>query len=784
MRLLLLLIVMGCVACGERPQPTPTAKPVRLRVGALYYFWSPPDFSKGHLRQRLEVPQEPVAGHYNSLEPTVIKGHIELAAQYGIDFFALVADPDPKRTLAMIDAYLSVEDRDELEFCWVTLASPSQGLEEELRLLSERLFSQPDYLRFEGRAVVVLQGAYGWTEAERATLSEIRTRLEAQGQKLFLVGDALNWETKSPVLEPGFDAVTTLQFQWSSQKDRWAGYGAASTLLADLGDASRRAKKGPTPLIAAVIPGYNSTEPDHYVIGREWKVEAGPGGLFERMLVEFALPAVDPRAPLIFVNSWNGWHQDTQIEPVAKSPSTFRDQSLDNRFTREFAYQGYEELYLELLRSRILAVTGRVISHHDLSAGGVRVSAYKDGKEVGWDTTDSRGRYSLKRIGFENQCQIGTTLAKSRAVEIDPSSVSEVNFFVEDEVGTTPLFPPLEDEIRKSLQGFTPSEYQRFKIGDDTLHGEAPWNDWPDELKGLLKTVVPPGRSAIVVGAGDGFSAIALARLLGAETHVYAMESRVRKFRLLSHNLQTLDLGQLSPVWNGGQQLDTHAPLPPDRFDLPGLALVLFQSVDDLQLAAGLLESERPLLLSPPLDGDLEWEILGELYRLGYRSYRFSSHHWLGEFCASNSARMMGDIGEPDFREALTGFGGQEREESRSFSWSTDQEVAISFELKEPVAGSYSIGLLARCFNPLAPLKVEVQLNEKALGTATLRGAWGGVQLDVPAGSLQAGSNTLVLRPARTARPADHDKNSNDTRDLAICLDRFWVAEAQLPGLK
>ena len=59
---------------------------------------------------------------------------------------------------------------------------------------------------------------------------------------------------------------------------------------------------------------------------------------------------------LIMITSWNEWHEDTQIEPVQKADSTNLDISpASNAYTRGLYYQGYDSLYLDILRKEFIS---------------------------------------------------------------------------------------------------------------------------------------------------------------------------------------------------------------------------------------------------------------------------------------------------------------------------------------------------------------------------------------------------------------------------------------------
>ncbi len=56
------------------------------------------------------------------------------------------------------------------------------------------------------------------------------------------------------------------------------------------------------------------------------------------------------------VTSWNEWHKDTQIEPVAEAPATSTDDSQSgNEYTNGVEYEGYGTRYLDILRETVSA---------------------------------------------------------------------------------------------------------------------------------------------------------------------------------------------------------------------------------------------------------------------------------------------------------------------------------------------------------------------------------------------------------------------------------------------
>jgi hypothetical protein len=81
------------------------------------------------------------------------------------------------------------------------------------------------------------------------------------------------------------------------------------------------------------------------------------GSTMSEMLDRVVLPHTDPDIDdLILVNSFNEWHEDTQIEPTIISPMTNTDNTPTGMgYTAGYYYEGYGNLYLDILREKTLA---------------------------------------------------------------------------------------------------------------------------------------------------------------------------------------------------------------------------------------------------------------------------------------------------------------------------------------------------------------------------------------------------------------------------------------------
>jgi Glycosyl hydrolase family 99 len=101
--------------------------------------------------------------------------------------------------------------------------------------------------------------------------------------------------------------------------------------------------------IPSVSPGYNDRgvrlEADHPPLSRKLNGASDDFGSFFRFSLRKAIPLIDRGVDrLIMVNSFNEWHEDTQIEPVigklTREPRVY---------TGGIEYEGYNTRYLDIL---------------------------------------------------------------------------------------------------------------------------------------------------------------------------------------------------------------------------------------------------------------------------------------------------------------------------------------------------------------------------------------------------------------------------------------------------
>lgn len=380
--------VEGAAAAESVDPVEPVAVPAQrgIHLGAFYHLWNPENLDQGYLRGRLRPPQNgPATDAARGL--VAVEEDIEAATRAGIDFFALDYWPSqPELNRRIDDRFLNARNAGDIKFC---IFYETQDLERDLdhgitRLAGEtrrrfvddlvalggRYFDHPGYLRVDGRPVMILYLTRSLTGDVAGALAEVRRELAAHGESPLLIGDELFWRvaplsglraglTREPVAERAlaFDGLTAYNFYDASTPSQ-AGYGAETSFLDDIAslyDRWRRALDDRVPIVPSVIPGYNDlglpSRAGHAPIPRQWERGAPEGSFLDQFLTRVALPAVDPRLPMLLVTSWNEWNEDTSVEPIPASEPTSTDDSPTGRdLTGGYVYAGYGSAYVDVLR--------------------------------------------------------------------------------------------------------------------------------------------------------------------------------------------------------------------------------------------------------------------------------------------------------------------------------------------------------------------------------------------------------------------------------------------------
>lgn len=371
----MLLALAAALSSLALAAPAPAKAPApRLRVGAYYYPWYSSDgrhWGGGYLRGGLSPPQGPALGEYDSRSPSTLQAHFDWAHRYGVDFFvcswwgpgsyedvslreSVLRSPAVGATgIAVLYesiALLGVSPDGHIVFDDAAEAK----LLADFDYLARTVFSDPHYLRLDGRPVVYLYVTRIYTGEYARAIHDLRAAIRARyGYDLYLVGDEVDWDSApQPDHIRLFDAVTGYTMYSPSQTP---GRPERTSYLRRVRGVYRQYKRAAdvagVAFVPDVLPGYNDrgVRPavDHYAL---------PGGdsLFSKFL-ELAGGFVDRTRPTLMVTSWNEWHEDTQIEPTAPAPPTALPAELTTGYT--YAAQGFA--LLEALRRFVTRFAAR-----------------------------------------------------------------------------------------------------------------------------------------------------------------------------------------------------------------------------------------------------------------------------------------------------------------------------------------------------------------------------------------------------------------------------------------
>ena len=346
----------------------------RRWFGAYYYPWYG-DFGGGHdldqsLRGHLLPPQGPAIGDYSSRDTAAIAAHIDQSHRGNIDFWAASWwGPASSEDRTLRNSILTHPRASELRYAvhyestgrFGSFSDPDfSTLTPDFEYLADHYFGDPNYLRFDGRPVVFiyLTRAYFNSQTARDAVADLRATIQSEcGYDPYIVGDdffssgRLN-STRAQL----WDAVTNFDVYGSALQSYGSTTNGLNRLASIYDTAQDDADDLDIGFIPTATPGFNDkgVRDGHPAAPRYMADEpdSSAGELFDRMLEDVVVPRTDPAAHnVLMINSFNEWHEDTQIEPTILAEATNTDDSARQYFTEGHFYEGYGDLYLSILRS-------------------------------------------------------------------------------------------------------------------------------------------------------------------------------------------------------------------------------------------------------------------------------------------------------------------------------------------------------------------------------------------------------------------------------------------------
>jgi glycoprotein endo-alpha-1,2-mannosidase len=340
-------------------------------VGVYYYPWHGENFHNGdgYIRNQLTPPQAPALGEYDDSKASTIAQHLKWSRQANIGLWVtswwgpnLMEDSNTRdvimehEDLGDMKIALHYETMGRIEHNETSKVTDLSRVPDDINYICQRFFSHPNYYRIDGRPVLVVyltRLLEEWQVLEE-TLLLIRNAANQCGQNVFIIGDHVYGDAPntSETIDAfsQLDAVTNYDvFGGMGRPMKYAGIDSVDDYYNEQQKWRHHAIMSGCRYIPATSPGYNDRGvrllENHPPLSRRLSLISEEGSLF-RYQLQKALPLVDKRVDnLILVNSFNEWHEDTQIEPAVGDTASFPVQ-----LTAGLQYEGYGELYLNILR--------------------------------------------------------------------------------------------------------------------------------------------------------------------------------------------------------------------------------------------------------------------------------------------------------------------------------------------------------------------------------------------------------------------------------------------------
>lgn len=305
-------------------------------VGAYYYGWyGKPGQWDG------AITHAPVMGKYDSHDQAILSKHIEWGREAGIDFFVHSWRLPGVFEDVALDVYLQLSDPipavihyesalalDKTDMLPIDFDSEIEtGVTRGRRFLEHmdyvaRYFDSPAYFKLDGRPVVVFYIARDWVNFG-PYLAELKDNMAELGHDLYMIADLVWWTDPAHVpldwddSAAGFDAITAYNMYdwaqpsamadyWDFVREAWLPYRAQADAL-DLG------------FIPNVMPGWNDCP-----LRGDWRpVMSREDGDFYRQSWDLAREFMTEELPLVFITSFNEWHEGTELEPSYEFGSSY-----------------------------------------------------------------------------------------------------------------------------------------------------------------------------------------------------------------------------------------------------------------------------------------------------------------------------------------------------------------------------------------------------------------------------------------------------------------------------
>ena len=344
--------------------------PCNITVGVYYYPWYGSNFHnhQGYLRSQLNPPQQPALGEYDDTNPAVIAQHLAWSRQANIKLWVTswwgsgtiednttlnVILPHPDLAIGSNKIALQYETTGRIH---INGNYTTENVAGDITWMCQNYFNNQNYYTINGRPVIVIYLARALYD--KGILQEVTQLMRTTAQSVcglnpYLIGDLVwgNAPASSTVYPPfsWLDAVTNFDVYGNLNSELYAGQAAVDNFYQTASAWRQSALAGGARYVPSAITGFNDRgvrlDKNHTALSRQLDATSDEGTFFIAELLQ-ARNLVDPGADnLLLINSFNEWHEDTQLEPCVGLLA-----SLPLSLTQGLPYEGYGDLYLNILR--------------------------------------------------------------------------------------------------------------------------------------------------------------------------------------------------------------------------------------------------------------------------------------------------------------------------------------------------------------------------------------------------------------------------------------------------
>ena len=352
--------------------PPPTIQAPNLTVGAYYYPWYGADFHRRsqYLRYELIPKQRPFLGEYNDTDPRVIAQHLTWSRQANIQLWVTSWwGPRSREDVTTLNVILPHQElgSHKIALFYETSARVKEPnvtttlVGTDMAHLCQKYFSHPNYYRIDNRPVLFMYITRRYTMLNKLeeVLSIMRATASLYGFDPYIIGDHV-WRVapKGPYAPfEQLDAVTGYDVKGGMGLPigmLYATQSRVNTYYTQHHGWKVAANSQGCGYVPPVTPGYNDRAirlaVGRSALSRQLSLGDEQGSFF-RASLKRACALVDHRTNnLMMINSFNEWHEDTQIEPVIGEDMT----NIPFNMTQGLEYDPYGELYLDILRQETL----------------------------------------------------------------------------------------------------------------------------------------------------------------------------------------------------------------------------------------------------------------------------------------------------------------------------------------------------------------------------------------------------------------------------------------------